>query len=50
MMQKKRWLYSNKIRHNMKLYKSGDLMEETANLLKELYKQSEMFKRKNQYE
>ena len=34
----------------MKLYKSGDLMEETANLLKKLYKQSEKFKRKNQYE
>lgn len=39
----------NWLRHNKKLYKSGELKEERMKMFKELLALSEQYKRKNQY-
>jgi hypothetical protein len=45
-----RGLYCNWIRHNKKLYNSGELKEERMEIFKELIMLSEQHKRKNQYQ
>ncbi len=45
-----RGLYCNWIRHNRKLYNSGDLKEERMGMFKELLELSEVNKRVNQYQ
>ena len=45
-----RGLYCNWLRHNRKLYNSGELKEGRTELFKKLIELSERFKHKNQYE
>lgn len=45
-----RGLYVNWLRHNRKLYNSGELKPERVKLFEELLRMSEQYKRKNQYE
>ena len=45
-----RGLYCSWIKHNKKLYNSGELKEERMKMFKELLELSEQYKRKNQYQ
>lgn len=45
-----RGLYCNWLRHNKKLYNSGELKSERVKKFEELLELMEIYKRKNQYE
>lgn len=45
-----RGLYVNWLRHNRKMYNSGEMKEERRTQFKELLSLTEQFRRKNQYE
>lgn len=45
-----RGLYLNWLRHNRKLYNSGELKPERVKPFEELLRMSEQYRRKNQYE
>ena len=44
-----RWLYCNWIKHNKKLYYTGELKDERMEKFKELLELSEKYKRVNQW-
>lgn len=45
-----RGLYCNWLRHNKKLYNSGEMKPERVEKLKELLALTEVYRRKNQYQ
>jgi len=45
-----RYRYCNWLKHNRKLYNSGELKEERGELFSQLMALMEQYKRKNQYE
>lgn len=45
-----RGLYCNWIRHNKKLYNSGEMKDERVKMFKELLELSEIYKHINQYQ